>query len=92
MDLNRVVDFLADLGYGGNGKKLVLLGFSDATGDPHSNLALSQDRAQTVAAEFRRRGLDPGTIKGFGAALPVASNESDEGREKNRRVEIWLKE
>jgi phosphate transport system substrate-binding protein len=31
------------------------------------------------------------TVRGFGSDLTVASNDTDEGREKNRRVEIWLK-
>jgi len=47
-------------------------------------------QAKTVEEQFVQRGLNPGVVKGFGSDLPVASNDTDEGREKNRRVEIWL--
>jgi len=87
-DINRVVDFVGDMGYGGN--NILLFGFADSTGNPASNLQLSQLRAQAVADQFKQRGLKPGLVKGFGGYLPVASNDSAEGRQKNRRVEIWL--
>jgi phosphate transport system substrate-binding protein len=41
--------------------------------------------------EFERRGLKPSVVVGFGSDLPVASNDTDDGRDKNRRVEVWLK-
>lgn len=88
-DINRVVDFMGDLGYGGN--NLLLFGFADSIGSPQSNVDLSQARARAVADQFVQRGLKPGLVKGFGAYLPVASNDTAEGREKNRRVEIWLR-
>jgi len=50
-----------------------------------------QTKANVVADEFRRRGIAPVTVTGFGAASPVASNETEEGRQKNRRVEVWLR-
>jgi len=87
-DINRVVDFVGDMGYGGN--NILLLGFADSTGDPTSNLQLSDMRARAVADQFVQRGLKPGYVKGFGGYLPVADNETAEGRQKNRRVEIWL--
>ena len=88
-DINRVVDFMGDLGYGGN--NILLFGFADNTGNPQSNVDLSQARAYAVADEFKQRGLKPGLVKGFGDYLPVASNDTAEGRQKNRRVEVWLK-
>ncbi len=88
-DLNRVVDFVGDLGYGGN--NILLFGFCDSTGNPQTNLNLSTERAKTVAAELAKRGLKPGVVVGFGPYLPVASNDTGAGREKNRRVEIWLR-
>jgi phosphate transport system substrate-binding protein len=54
-------------------------------------MQLSLDRARKVNEEFNRRGLKPSVVEGFGPDLPVASNETEEGREKNRRVEVWLK-
>ncbi len=87
-DINRVVDFVGDMGYGGN--NILLLGFADSTGDPTSNLQLSETRARAVADQLVQRGLKPATVKGFGGYLPVADNETVDGRQKNRRVEIWL--
>jgi phosphate transport system substrate-binding protein len=88
-DINRVVDFVGDLGYGGN--NIILFGFSDSTGASRANLDLSTERAKAVAEELKKRGLSPGVVKGFGPYLPVAANDTNEGREKNRRVEIWLR-
>jgi phosphate transport system substrate-binding protein len=88
-DINRVVDFVGDMGYGGN--NILLFGFADSTGNSETNWQLSQQRAQAVADQFIQRGLKPGLVRGFGGYLPVASNDTPEGRQKNRRVEIWLK-
>jgi phosphate transport system substrate-binding protein len=87
-DLNRVVDFIGDLGYGGN--NLLLFGFCDSTGTQQTNLNLSLERAQVVADELKKRGLRAAVVRGFGPYLPVATNDTVEGREKNRRVEVWL--
>jgi len=44
-----------------------------------------------VAEQFKRRGLTPLVVTGFGDSIPVASSLTEEGKEKNRRVELWLK-
>jgi phosphate transport system substrate-binding protein len=49
------------------------------------------NRAKLVEKEFIQRGLKPTIVRGFGSELPVATNDSSEGREMNRRVEIWMK-
>ena len=54
-------------------------------------MALSLNRAKVVEAQFAQRGVKPGVVRGFGPELPVAANDTEEGRDKNRRVEIWLK-
>ncbi len=90
VDIDRVVNFIADLKY--TGDKILLFGFADSTGTPEGNRALSLNRARTVEDQFVQRGLKPGVVRGFGSDLPVASNDTDEGREKNRRVEIWVKQ
>ena len=89
VDLDRMAGFFSDSRYKGN--DVLLFGFADNTGVRGVNMQLSRDRAKTVKDEFERRGLQPAIVDGFGPDLPVASNESEEGREKNRRVEVWLK-
>jgi phosphate transport system substrate-binding protein len=89
VDLDRVISFVSDLHYSGD--NLMLFGFADSVGAANANKTLSENRAHAVEQEFKQRGLTPGTVKGFGSDLPVASNDSEAGREKNRRVEIWVK-
>lgn len=69
-----------------------VLGHTDATGTAASNVALSQRRAQSVAAQLRAKGMSPSRVatKGYGAAHPIADNGTDIGRATNRRVEIKL--
>jgi len=85
-DLGRVIAFVTDLHYGGD--NLMLLGFDDSK-EAADNL--SKDRAEAVALQFQQRGVKPATVVGFGSQLAVASNDTPEGRQKNRRVEIWLR-
>lgn len=70
---------------------ILLLGFADDGTGHDINMGLSKQRAQFVAEQFKRRGLTPAVVTGFGATIPVASSVTEEGKEKNRRVELWLK-
>lgn len=88
-DLDRVVTFLTDVR--GSGQNILLFGFADSTGASQTNATLSKNRANVVAQQFQQRGLNAFAVVGFGSQLPVASNETPQGRDKNRRVEIWLK-
>src|SRR5262249_28534648 len=88
-DMDRVIAYLA--GPTARGKEVMLIGFADNLGNAQANRALSNERAKIVARQFSSRGVLPAVCTGFGSAVPVASNETDEGREKNRRVEVWLK-
>jgi len=65
-------------------------GFTDSTGTPAINQKLSQQRADTVATFLSSQGLaqDRLSAKGFGPEFPVASNDTREGRQQNRRVEL----
>lgn len=65
-------------------------GYTDATGSDAGNLSLSQQRAETVSRALQERGISADHIsaKGYGAAKPIASNQTPEGRQQNRRVEI----
>src|SRR5262249_30176483 len=87
-DVERVVRFMAA---SKRGKHVVLFGFADNQGAEPVNAELSRKRAEWVADEVGSRGLAPEVTLGMGSALPVASNASREGREKNRRVEVWLR-
>ncbi len=89
-DLDRIVSLIADRSSAG--AKILLFGFADSTGAPEVNEALSLDRAKVIEDQLVQRGVKPAAVRGFGAALPVASNDTDDGREKNRRVEIWIKD
>ncbi|MDD5717004.1 MAG: OmpA family protein [Sulfuricurvum sp.] len=67
-------------------------GYTDSTGSDAANLALSQQRAQSVASALGSRGVASERMKaiGYGKAMPVASNDTAAGREANRRVEIKI--
>ena len=69
-----------------------VLGHTDSTGTPAANEALSQRRAQSVAAQLRTRGVSSARVatRGYGAAHPIADNGTETGRGTNRRVEIKL--
>jgi len=71
--------------------KLFVVGHTDNVGGVDANLKLSADRAQSVvAALVKTHGIDAARLKSFGAGpyAPVASNDSEDGRAKNRRVEL----
>ena len=68
---------------------VLLFGFSDGV-RPRANVELSTARARQVAAALTLDGVLVDSALGFGAALPVASDRSDAGRERNRRVEVWI--
>lgn len=87
-DINRLAEFV-DSGKS-RGRRIALLGFSDSRGAPARNATLARERAEQVAKTLRQRDVNPEIVAGYGAAAPVACNSSDEGFEKNRRVEVWL--
>jgi len=88
-DLDRVVSLVAD--EGGTKNQILLFGFTDNAGASGENEAVSLNRAKVVEKEFIQRGIRPTIVKGFGSELPVASNDTAEGRAMNRRVEIWMR-
>lgn len=67
-------------------------GHTDSVGSDEYNQDLSERRAQSVRDYFVRGGIPAGAVdaRGFGKAEPVASNETAEGRQQNRRVELVL--
>ena len=67
-------------------------GHTDSTGSDAYNQTLSENRARTVANYLISRGVSAARVRsqGFGETMPVASNDTVEGRSKNRRVEIKI--
>ncbi|MBX7114340.1 MAG: OmpA family protein [Myxococcaceae bacterium] len=75
--------------------KIAIEGHTDSRGNATSNLRLSEQRAQAVMEDLvKRGGVDPSrlTSLGFGDSRPTATNETPQGREKNRRVEFRILE
>ncbi|ESQ91779.1 hypothetical protein ABAC460_05415 [Asticcacaulis sp. AC460] len=72
------------------GVKLIVAGYTDATGDAKANQLISQARAQTAADGLVKRGVsaDRILVQGLGGAAPVADNATPEGRAANRRIVI----
>ncbi|MBT8433298.1 MAG: OmpA family protein, partial [Gammaproteobacteria bacterium] len=71
---------------------LTIAGHTDSVGDDQYNLTLSQKRADAVRAYFVKADVDLGSITsvGYGESKPVASNDTDQGRTQNRRIEFKL--
>jgi outer membrane protein OmpA-like peptidoglycan-associated protein len=85
---------LADLLVGEPGLPVSIEGYTDNVGDARLNQTLSKQRAEAVKQWLSSVGKLPGaciTTQGFGATKPVASNSSETGRQKNRRVEISIR-
>lgn len=87
-DLERVLSYLKTQDK--LQRKVVLVGFGDPKGDPGRAELLSKLRAMAVRRELAKQGVLFREITGFGDELPVAANDGDDGRIKNRRVEVWV--
>ena len=70
--------------------KLTIEGHTDTTGEPAANQPLSEERADAVKRYLEGKGVDPARLesKGYGSSQPVDTNDTEEGRAKNRRVEF----
>jgi len=65
-------------------------GYTDNTGDPGTNLRLSEERANNVMDELVKLGIDPARMsaRGYGEHDPIADNSTEDGRQKNRRISL----
>ncbi|MFF7062749.1 substrate-binding domain-containing protein [Pseudomonas sp. NPDC008258] len=87
-DVQRVVEYLRQAGK--LQSKAVLVGFGDPKETPGRAALLSRLRAQAVRRELARDGVEVLEVTGMGDELPVAGNELEQGRLRNRRVEVWV--
>jgi outer membrane protein OmpA-like peptidoglycan-associated protein len=73
-------------------KNIRIEGHTDSTGDAETNLKISEDRANSVLDALVSLGVDRKrfTSAGMGEDFPIASNETEEGRRQNRRVDVIL--
>lgn len=72
--------------------KVKIIGHTDNIGDDEYNLKLSKDRAADVLKLFNRKGINFNRLEatGKGEVEPIETNDTDEGRELNRRIEVEL--
>ena len=89
-DLQRLVGFLGSDDM--RGHEVALIGFSDAKEvSPIDAILLSNDRADYIAQQLNRAGVPVRRVRGMADVSPVASNDGDPGRSRNRRVEVWVR-
>ncbi len=86
-DLARIVESLRTAP-----APLMLIGFSDDAGSTAGNVRAATDRASAAARALAAAGLRGAQVHGLGAVAPLADDRSADGRERNRRVEVWLGE
>ena len=74
------------------GSKVIIQGHTDSSGDSYYNLILSEKRARAVANKLLELGISPSriTVIGKGESMPVASNNTEDGKRLNRRIETIL--
>ncbi len=72
--------------------EILVSGHTDSRGMPKANQKLSESRVKSVVEYLQSKGIDQTRLKykGFGSSQPVATNATDEGRAKNRRVEFTI--
>jgi OmpA-OmpF porin, OOP family len=70
--------------------RIEIIGHTDSRGSRDNNIALSQQRAEAVKARLVARGIDANRvqIRGEGPDVPITTNDTPAGRQKNRRIEF----
>jgi OmpA-OmpF porin, OOP family len=74
------------------GTVIEIAGYTDNTGDPATNVSISQQRAEAVRNTMIQAGVNPSMLvaKGYGGANPIAPNDTDAGRFRNQRIEYHV--
>lgn len=90
-DVHRLVEYMKRPE--NQGKQLILIGFADSEGGYTNNLQIAKHRAHAIEKELKKIAGETLniTVKSFGEEAPVACNNSEKGKKKNRHVEVWLK-
>jgi general secretion pathway protein A len=88
--LNQIADYVLQK----PGSSISIKGYTDSTGSYSYNVSVSEFRANTIKTFLAGKGIEAARIKtfGMGPENPIASNETEAGRQKNRRVEIEFEE
>lgn len=89
---NRTLDALAKVAKGCSKGRIRVEGHTDSTGRAEYNKKLSQQRAEAVASYLTKAGMPKDRVEavGYGQEKPVASNDTTDGRAKNRRIEFTV--
>ncbi len=92
-DAKRDLDQVADILLRYPDTSITVAGHTDSIGDAGYNQRLSEYRAQSVANHLIYRGVHPYRISsvGYGESMPIASNTTEAGRQRNRRVELDIR-
>ena len=88
----QYLDHIADEMKKDQSARFILNGHASSEGTASHNMQLSIDRANAVKQYLANAGIDGARLqtKGYGAKKPIASNKTDKGRQRNRRVEVRL--
>lgn len=89
--LEQLESFVQQFGQSGKANTIKIIGYTDNIGTERYNLALSLERAFNVAQALKTLGMSISIeIEGLGEQHPIDSNDTSEGRARNRRVEIFV--
>lgn len=88
--LDQVVDFMERK----SDTRIEVAGHTDSQGNPEDNMQLSRERARAVVDYLVEQDIERSRMvpKGYGEERPIASNDTQEGRQKNRRTEVEVLE
>lgn len=88
VELEKLIEFMGN----NPGIRIRINGHTDNVGEPGYNMELSERRTESVAAYLVDSGIDKNRIEyaGFGETMPVADNQTEEGRAENRRTEFEI--
>ena len=89
-----VLDYIAQVMQENPDMRLQSTGHTDNIGSESSNMNLSEKRAKAVLAEFVKLGVDEGRVDldWKGESEPIDTNDTEEGRQRNRRIEFTVLE